>query len=129
MSWRKKQKRYHKELYLQYRKKELLWYLDVFLCVNHPQWAVDNLLTDFINNRKTIRQLFARVLICGGILSHSHAIPYEDDLKRVIGFMWYRQYIEIKDNMLFTDIMKLPRLFKLTQAERLALRNNLLEIV
>lgn len=126
--WSKKQKRLHKELYLDYRKKELLWHLDIFLCVNHPQWAVDKFLNEFENNRKTIRQLFTRVLICGGTLGYSDAIPYEDDLKRVIGFMLYRQYIEITDNMLFRDIMALPRIFKLKQSERLKLRDRLLEI-
>lgn len=62
--WARKQKRLHKELYLAYRKEELLWYLDIFLSVNHPEWAVKKFLTAFENNEKTIRQLFTRVLIC-----------------------------------------------------------------
>lgn len=128
MNWSKKQKQLHRELYLQYRKKELFWYLDVFLSVNHPAWAVKNFLKDFEDNNKTFRQLFARVLICGGSLAYSNAIPYEDDLNRVIGFMLYRQYIEITDNMKFNEIMQLPRIFKLSQHERIVLRNKLLSV-
>lgn len=125
--WHRKQKRLHKELYLAYRKKELLWYLDVFLSVNHPNYAVKRFLTAFENNEKTISQLFARVLICGGSLAYSGAIPYGDDLKRVIGFMFYRQYIEITENMTFYEIMNLPRVFKLSPIERMKMRDMLLE--
>lgn len=128
MHWSKKQRRLHKELYLAYRKKELLWYLDIHLCVNHPQWAVNKFLKDFEDNNKTIRQMFARVLICGGSVAYSDVIPYEDDLNRVIGFMLYRQYIEITYNMRFNEIMQLPRVFKLCQQERISLRNTLLNI-
>ncbi len=125
--WGKRQKRLHKQLIYTYRKKELLWYLDVFLSVNHPVWAVKRFLTDFENNNKTIREMFARVLICGGSVAYSNAIPYQNDLNRVIGFMLYRQYIEVTENMRFNDIMELPRIFKLSQSERLALRDKLLE--
>lgn len=125
--WSKRQKRLHKELYLTYRKKELLWYLDVFLSVNHPKWAVKKFLTEFENDKMPIRNLFARVLICGGSLAYSMAIPYQDDLERVIGFMFYRQYIEVKESMLFSQIMQLPRVFKLSPKERFKLRDKLLQ--
>lgn len=126
-AWTKKQKSLHRELYLQYRKKELLWYLDIFLSVNHPNWAVKNFLTAFESNQKTIAQLFTRVLICGGELAYCDSLPYENDLQRVIGFMLYRQYIEVNPNMLFRDIMELQRVFKLTQEQRYALRDKLLQ--
>lgn len=125
--WSKRQKRLHRELYLIYRKKELSWYLDVFLSVNHPQSAVKKLLTEFENDNMPIRNLFARVLICGGSLAYSMTIPYQDDLERVIGFMFYRQYIEVKEGMLFSQIMKLPRIFKLSPKERVQLRDKLLQ--
>lgn len=127
MKWSAKQKRLHKELYLAYRKKELLWYLEIFLSVNHPKWAVQKFLSDFENNKKSLRQLFARVLICGGSLAYSEVIPYNEDLKSVIGFMLYRQYIEIKETMYFKDIMNLCRIFILSQKERLQLRDQLLQ--
>lgn len=126
-NWSKRQKRLHKELYLTYRKRELLWYLDVFLSVNHPKWAVKKFLTEFENDNMPIRNLFARVLICGGSLAYSMAIPYQDDLERVIGFMFYRQYIEVKESMLFSQIMQLPRVFKLSTKERFKLRDKLLQ--
>ena len=125
--WSKKQKRVHRELYLAYRKKELLWHLNIFLSVNHPEWAVKNFLNDFENNKKSIRQMFARVLICGGSVAYTSVLPYGNDMERLIGFMLYRQYIEVTENMLFKDIMNLPRVFKLSQTERLLFRNQLLK--
>lgn len=129
MSWCRKQKLLHRVLYLEYRKKELLWYLDIHLSVNHPNWAVKKFLDDFQTGKKTFAQLFARVLICGGSIAYSDVIPYKDDAERVIGFMFYRQYIEIQIHMKFNEIMQLPRVFKLSQPERMQLRNKLLQSI
>lgn len=126
--WHRKQKQYHRKLYLEYRKKELLWYLEIFLSVNHPTWTATNFLNDFVAGKKTIRQMFTRVLICGGSLAYSDALPYEDDLNRVMGFMLYRQYIRVTDNMRFNDIMALDRVFGISVDQRYALRDKLLNI-
>lgn len=125
--WYKKQKRHHEALWLVYRKEELLWHLDVFLSVNHPQRVVDKFLADFEGNRKTMRDLFVMMVVRIGNLTPK-AIQYQDDLDRVIGFMKYRQYIEVKENMLFRDIMRLPRVFDLSKEDRMKLRNELLNI-
>lgn len=126
--WSKKQKRHHAALWLVYRKENLLEWIDLFLCVNHPEWAIKGFLEDFEANRKTFRQLFSRVLICGGNLAYSEALPYQNDMERLIGFMKLRQYIEIKENMFFRDIMKLPMVFDLSKEDRMKLRNELLNI-
>lgn len=126
--WSKKQKRHHAALWMDYRKEQVLEWVDIFLSVNHPEWAVKRFLEEFEGNRKTFRQLFARVLICGGDLAYSEALPYQNDLERLIGFMKLRQYIEIKEDMLFKDIMKLPMVFDLSKEQRNTLRNQLLHI-
>jgi len=124
--WRKWHKRYHKSLYLHYRKEELIWHLDIFLCVNHPQRYVDAFIDHFINNRRTIRQMFARGLVCEGHIVYTDALPYQQDMDRFIGFMRLRQYIKVTEDMKFNDIMALNRVFDLSVMDRFMLKQRLL---
>lgn len=103
-SWNTRQRELHRKLYLEYRKDELLWYLDLFLSVNHPERAVKSFLNGFINNKLTVRQVFARALICGGDLSYSETIPYQDDMSRLLALCILDNiYISIKT--CFTGIL------------------------
>lgn len=126
MKWHRRQKRFHKKLYLEYRKEEVLVYLDLFLSVNHPEWAVKKFLREFTNDQRTVREMFARVLICGGNLAYSDVFPYQDDLNDYIGFMLYRQYIRITESMRYSEIMKLPRVIDLSLEQRKQLIKKLL---
>lgn len=123
MKWHRKQIEHHKELYLQYREKELIWYLDIFLSVNHPKWAVEKMLGEFTRDIRSIGSLFQQMNPMPGITINSMT----DDLKRVIGFMHYRQYIHIERYMMYGEIMKLPRVFDLSSDVRQVLRFKLLD--
>lgn len=124
--WHRKQKKHHKKLYLEYRKEDLIWHLDLFLSVNHPEWAVKGFIEDFVNDKKTVAQMFAMAIVCGGQVWYFEEFPYKSDMDRVIGFMRYRQYIKITPNMHLSDIIKLDRCFDLTPQKRFELREKLL---
>lgn len=117
-SWSRKQKRLHNKLILAHREKELLWYLGLFLAVHHPEWAEKEFVEKFKNNLITIKQCFARAIVCGGVVGYFETFPYNDDLQKFIGNIRYKLYIKITPDMYFKDVMKLQRSFDLSPIER-----------